>query len=160
MDGALLLRNPKTNMKEDLMPLYDSRPVLWRNVSALMRKKYGRENLNQLAREAQFSPATSTRIKEQSTSVGIDVLDKLAMVFGVLPNQLLDEQFDAMSAGIEVTHSPLADDLARQLDAIGVQSAKERAYALATQVLALASSAPTGAPSPAPQSTSQQTTSR
>lgn len=138
------------------MPLYDSRPVLWRNVAALMRKKYGRENLNQLAREAQFSPATSTRIKEQSTSVGIDVLDKLASVFGVQPHQLLDERFDADNAEVESAHSPLAEDLAKQFDAIDDQQARERAYALASQVLAFAGSAPTAAPSPSPQSTSRQ----
>ena len=135
------------------MPLFDSRPVLWRNVSALMRKKYGKENLNQLAREAKFGPATSTRIKEQSTSVGIDVLDKIATVFGIEPRQLLDERFDVENPHADGENSPLADDLARQLDAIGERAAKERAYALATQVLALASSARAAAPEPEQQST-------
>ena len=59
----------------------DTRKVLWENVSRLMHKKYGKDNLTRLATDADIGPGTATRIKEQGTSVGIDNLDKLAAVF-------------------------------------------------------------------------------
>lgn len=72
--------------------------VLWDNVSALMKAHYGAENLNRLARDAKLGPATVTRIKEMKTSVGLDVIAKIAIFFKVDPWQLLvpgmgDEKF-------------------------------------------------------------------
>jgi hypothetical protein len=67
----------------------DSKTVLWENVSALMKVRYGKENLTALAKDAGFGPGTSTRIKQQETSVGIDVLDALARLFKLEPWQLL-----------------------------------------------------------------------
>lgn len=72
--------------------------TLWANVRALMVSKYGEENINRLAREAKVGPATIQRIKDGATSVGIDVLEKVARVFVVEPWQLIapgmsDEKF-------------------------------------------------------------------
>lgn len=72
--------------------------ILWANVRALMAKRYGEENINRLAREAKLGPATVQRIKDSQTSVGIEVLEKIAKVFGVEPWQLIapglsDEKF-------------------------------------------------------------------
>ena len=71
-----------------------SKALLWNNVASLMRKRYGRENLNQLARDAKIGPATASRIKEMKTSVGLDVIDRIAGVFGLVAWQLLVPELD------------------------------------------------------------------
>jgi hypothetical protein len=63
--------------------------VLWENVRTLMLDAWGVENLNRLAREAHFGPATASRIKEQKTSVGVDVVEKVARLFKLPPAALL-----------------------------------------------------------------------
>jgi transcriptional regulator with XRE-family HTH domain len=72
----------------------NTRKQLWENVSALMRRRYGGENLTRLAKEAKVGPGSATRLKEQRTSVGIDILDKLARLFKVEPWQLLAPGLD------------------------------------------------------------------
>lgn len=72
--------------------------TLWENVRALMVLKYGKENLNALARDAKIGPGSATRIKEAKTSVGVDIVEKVAEAFKVEPWQLLapgmdDEKF-------------------------------------------------------------------
>jgi transcriptional regulator with XRE-family HTH domain len=71
------------------MPSIDTKAVLWANVTALMDRDYGGENLSRLARDTKIGPGTATRMKEQQTSVGIDTLEKLAEFFGIEPWQLL-----------------------------------------------------------------------
>lgn len=58
-----------------------AKSVLWENLEALMAHHYGTVNLNKLARDAKFGAATAARLKGQKTSVGLDVLDKLATAF-------------------------------------------------------------------------------
>jgi hypothetical protein len=77
------------------MPVPDTKAVLWENISALMDARYGRENLTKLAREAKFAPATSTRLKEAKTSVGVEIVERLAGMFGVDPWQLLAPKLGA-----------------------------------------------------------------
>lgn len=69
--------------------------ALWANVLALMERAYGGENLTRLARDSGIGPGSTTRIKEQRTSVGIDVLEKIAGAFGVRPWQLLTPDLGA-----------------------------------------------------------------
>jgi hypothetical protein len=71
-----------------------SKEVLWKSVSALMKKHYGKENLTKLAKDCDFGPGTSSRLKEQKTSVGLDVLDKIADTFNVQAWQLMVPGFD------------------------------------------------------------------
>lgn len=73
----------------------DSKVVLWENVTSLMKKRYGKENLTRLAAEAEFGPGTSSRIKKMETSVGTDVLDQLAKLFELETWQLLVPGLDA-----------------------------------------------------------------
>jgi hypothetical protein len=83
--------NRKRNATPDnlsRMP-YNVKKVLWENVLACMVKAWGGENLNRLAREAKFGPGTSSRIKEQETSVGVDVVEKVARLFRIPPATLL-----------------------------------------------------------------------
>lgn len=54
-----------------------------------MLEKYGEENLNQLARDADIGPGSASRIKAGETSVGIDIVEKVAKVFKVPPFSLL-----------------------------------------------------------------------
>lgn len=138
MESTVQCPNSSETDQEPTMPLFDSRKVLWKNVSALMIKKYGRENLNQLAREAKLGPATASRIKAQDTSVGIDVIDRIASVMGVHPWQLLHENFDANQPDNSASYSALATDLAEQLDAIVSEINRQKAFALASNVIGLA----------------------
>lgn len=71
-----------------------SKEVLWGSVSALMRKHYGKENLTQLAKDCKIGPATASRVKEQKTSVGVEVIDRIAARFGLHAWQLLVPGFD------------------------------------------------------------------
>ncbi len=75
----------------------DSKKVVWKSITALMQKHYGGENLTRLAKDCKFGPGTSTRLKEQKTSVGLDVLDKIAKKFGVDTWQLLVPGFNPNS---------------------------------------------------------------
>ena len=81
--------------------------VVWANVAALMAHHYGRENLNRLARECQIGLATAQRIKHQQTSVGIDVLERIAERFALQPWQLL-------VPGIDPTNPPTLSPVSEQ----------------------------------------------
>ena len=76
------------------MALIDTKAVLWQNVAALMRYHWSGENLTRLAREAGIGPGTATRMKEQRTSVGIDVLQKVAAAFDLQAWHLLTPNLD------------------------------------------------------------------
>lgn len=138
------------------MPAFDSRPVLWRNVSSLMKKKYGKEHISRLSKEAGIGLATISRIKGLGTSVGTDVIDSIASALGAEPWQLMNPGFDPDGAQSSTSYSPLAADLAEQLDGIGEQAKKEKAYALATQVIGLADFSQASEPVPAPKPKQRQ----
>jgi hypothetical protein len=72
----------------------DLRIILWQNLDALMHHHWGKANLNRLAREGGFPPATSTNLKKCKTYVQLDTLQKLALVFNVEPWSLLIDGFD------------------------------------------------------------------
>jgi transcriptional regulator with XRE-family HTH domain len=72
----------------------DSKQLLWASVSALMQKHYGGENLTRLAKECKFGPGTASRLKEAQTSVGLDIIDKIAARFHVDVWELLVPGFD------------------------------------------------------------------
>lgn len=88
----------------------NTRRQLWENVSALMQAHYGGENLTRLAKEAKFGPGSATRLKEQNTSVGIDILDKLAKVFRIEPWQLLAPRLVVSSHPAQAGLSTRASD--------------------------------------------------
>jgi len=79
----------KTHYLQD-MTIYDGKTVLWANVKARMQAVYGKENLTRLVSDAKIGPGTATRIKDQATSVGIDVLEKIAKPLKVQPWELLN----------------------------------------------------------------------
>lgn len=60
---------------------------LWANVSALMRERWGVENVTRLGREAGIGGSAS-RIKAQDTAIGFDVIVKVAKAFKVPPHHL------------------------------------------------------------------------
>lgn len=74
--------------------MLDSRKVLWKSVSALMHKHYGAENLTRLAKDCKVGPGTASRLKEAQTSVGLEIVDKIARHFHVEPWELLVPGFD------------------------------------------------------------------
>lgn len=71
-----------------------TKELLWANVTALMLHHWNEINLWQLAKRAKIGPATATRIKEARTSVGLDIVDKVAGVFGLQAWQLLLPDLD------------------------------------------------------------------
>ena len=81
----------------------DTKLVLWENVSALMKTKYGRENLTRLAADAKIGPGTASRIKAHETSVGLDVVEAIARIFRLEPWQLLVPGMDAASPPVLAT---------------------------------------------------------
>ena len=115
----------------------DSRKPLWINLTALMQIHWGGENLNRLARECGVSPATATRIKKQQTSVGLEILDRLAESFRVSAHQLIDPDFNPHAPTSIAAASPMAADLARMLDAIQDPAQQENVYAIAVSLLQL-----------------------
>lgn len=72
----------------------DSKQVLWENVSRLMVKRYGKENLTRLAADSGVGPGTCTRIKVQSTSVGLEVVEAIAKALEAEPWQMLVPNLD------------------------------------------------------------------
>lgn len=79
----------------------DPKLVLWQNVSALMTHHWSGENLTRLAREAKIGPGTATRIKEMQTSVGLDVVDRVAEVFDL-------EMWQMLTPGLDPKNPPAA----------------------------------------------------
>lgn len=75
----------------------DLKRLLWENVQALMMDKYGRENLTLLAKEAGIGVASIQRIKEMQTSVGIDIVEKVAKAFRLEAHQLMCSISDVKS---------------------------------------------------------------
>lgn len=68
----------------------DLKQTLWNNIATLMRERYGgKENLTRMATECGIGAATVARLKEGSTSVGLDLIEQIANCFGVKPWQLL-----------------------------------------------------------------------
>lgn len=77
----------------------NSTAALWQNVSALMVKHYGEENLSRLAAECGFAQSTATRIKQQKTATGLDKVDLIAARFHLAAWQLL-------VPGLDPAHPP------------------------------------------------------
>lgn len=77
------------------MDKIDTKRLLWRNVQTLMQREWNGEFLGRLARECSIAQATVTRIKQQETSVGLDVIEAIAARFKLQPWQLLSEDLGA-----------------------------------------------------------------
>lgn len=109
-----------------------------------MLSRWGQENQNKLARDAKVGVATIARMKSADTSIGVDVLEKVAGALGVEAWQLICPTDPGDSV------SPLAMDLARQLDDLKDPELQRRAYALASQVISFGAAPSAPAPAPAP----------
>lgn len=116
------------------MQASDTRSKLWPRIHALMVQRYGAENQNRLARDARVGVATVSRIKNADTSVGLDVLERIAGALGVEAWQLIYPQ-DLQADGLPARLSPMALDLARSLDGIADQVVRRKVYAVALQVV-------------------------
>lgn len=130
----------------------DSKQILWQNVLRLMTERYGKENLTRLAADARVGPGTVTRIKDQQTSVGADVIDRIAAALKVQAWQLL------MPDGVttaEPSVSAFALSLAQMYDDLPVDRVlRQQIYHKVSNILlmrdALLSSQPTVSISPSP----------
>ncbi len=75
--------NYRIPMKED------PKRVLWQNVLALMHREFGKVNVTQFAAWAKIGVGSVLRMREQQTSVGLDIVEKIAKKAGVEPWMLL-----------------------------------------------------------------------
>jgi transcriptional regulator with XRE-family HTH domain len=131
------------------MPHTKSKTALWATLLSLMEKHYGSENQNRLSRDAGVGVATINRVKSGQTSIGLDVVEKLAAAFGLEAWQLICPGFDVSEEA--KPPSPMATDLARAFDQIKDPATQQKAYAIAHQVLTFGlPPAPPKAPEAAP----------
>jgi hypothetical protein len=72
----------------------NSKAVLWENVQKIMLAEYGKDNLWAFCKKVGIGPGTGQRIKEQETSVGMDVIEKIAIAFELQPWHLLVPNLD------------------------------------------------------------------
>lgn len=72
-----------------------SKKVLWDNVLALMTREFGEENVTKFAAWAKIGVGSVLRIREQKTSIGLDIIEKIAKRAGVTPWQMLVPGLDA-----------------------------------------------------------------
>jgi hypothetical protein len=94
----------------------DAKQVLWANVSALMRHHWGAENLSRLSREAGIALASCTRIKEQQTSIGIEVVGRIADAFHLQPWHMLVPGLDPANPPVLYLSKGEADFYAKMKD--------------------------------------------
>jgi transcriptional regulator with XRE-family HTH domain len=72
----------------------DTAAALWKNIEALMKRRYGKVSLSLFSADCGFAQSTATRIKQQKTAVGLDKLDMIAREFGISTWQLLVPSLD------------------------------------------------------------------
>lgn len=72
-----------------------SKRVLWENVLALMTREFGEENVTKFAAWAKIGVGSVLRIREQKTSIGLDIIEKIAKRAGVVSWQLLVPGLDS-----------------------------------------------------------------
>lgn len=71
----------------------DSKKLLAAAVMALMTKHYGGENISRLAKDCKIGLGSAARVRDGETSVGLDIVDKIAEHFHVKPWELLVQGF-------------------------------------------------------------------
>lgn len=74
--------------------MFDPKLVFADNVEALMLDRYGKINKSQLAKDACTPIANVQRILDRNTSVGLNVVAKIAAAFDLLPWQMLFPDLD------------------------------------------------------------------
>lgn len=74
--------------------MFDPKLVLAHNVEALMLDRYGKLNKSQLSKDADMAIANVQRILDRNTSIGVDVIAKVAAAFDLLPWQMLFPNLD------------------------------------------------------------------
>lgn len=107
----------------------DSKVTLWANVKALMEARWGAANINRLAREAKIANATVQRMKAQETSVGIDVLESIAKLFGVQAWELIKPGIDPKRL------SPIAAEVAGWIDTLTSEDARLKVWAINARMI-------------------------
>jgi hypothetical protein len=110
----------------------DSKKVLWANVSRLMVARYGKENLTRLSQEAGIGPATCSRIKQQTTSVGTDVIEAIAKALKVSTWQLLVVDLDPNALPVLTRDQPNLLGVSEPQSTYSVTSPADSIRAMAT----------------------------
>lgn len=108
--------------------------VLWRNLTALMRHHWGRENQSRLSQQSGVGLATVARLKAQETSVGLEVAEAVAGVFKLPAWQLLYPGLEPTRPPQVLPYSPMAVETARVLDAIDDPYRRGKLYAVFIQL--------------------------
>lgn len=74
--------------------MFDPKLILAKNVAALMRHHYGRENKSRLATDANTAIGNIQRIMDTNTSVGVDLVALVAKAFDLQVWQLMFPDLD------------------------------------------------------------------
>lgn len=120
------------------------RETLWANVSARMRALWGKENLTKLRTAAGVGSSAVSDIQEKRRSVGLDVVEKIAVVLEVQPWQLLHPEGAPMGPSVALSDDVL--DLAVQINEIVNHDPDERRRKWAFAMLNLAVTPPPKSP--------------
>lgn len=103
------------------MPPVTSKNVLWQNVLALMKQEFGEENVSKFAAWAKVGVGSVLRIREQKTSIGLDIVERIAKRAQIQPWQLL-------VPGLDVANPPmLAKDAERMRELVANINASQEA---------------------------------
>lgn len=81
----------------------DVKVILWENVQALMRARYGKINQGRFIADTKVGNGTVTRIKNCRTSVGLDTLQEIANAYGLEAWHLLVPDLDPFNPPLSLT---------------------------------------------------------
>ena len=71
----------------------NSKEILWENCQKIMKHHYGEVHITRFGRETKIKNGGATRIQGMK-NVGLDILDRVASCFGLMPWQLLTPNFN------------------------------------------------------------------
>jgi len=91
----------------------DVKEIVWENVQALMRARYGKINQKRFIEDSGVGNGTVTRIKNRRTSVGIDKVQQIAEAYGLEAWHLLMPDLDPNNPPLSLT--PAERDLYKRL---------------------------------------------
>lgn len=100
----------------------DVKTILWENVQALMRARYGKINQARFIADSGVGNGTVTRIKSCRVSVGIDKLQEIAEAYGLEAWHLLVPDLDPLNPPLSLT--PSERDLYKRLAKVAQDIAK------------------------------------
>jgi DNA-binding Xre family transcriptional regulator len=122
---AMRFASSSTSMKT-------TKAILWRNLETLMIERWGKSNLTRLAREADIGATSLYRLRGKSTSVRIDLVERLANALRCESWQLLHPhpQSTEVLEPRQSTLSAVSAEVGKLFEEIEGEAQRARAFAL------------------------------